>query len=778
MTRFRIRALVAVSCSFVSLTVVAIGWAGTDKGGGSGLNDPRSGAALNREAAQNPQPAPPAVYPENPQQRINVLAVNDPTDDTTAQDTQSETSVAALGSNVVVAFNDSGSFTGSNNHFTGYASSSNTGGTFTDHGTLPASGEGDAGDPALARDNATGAFYLATLGFTTGERIQVFKSIDGGATFGAPVNATPGYAGSFDFQDKEWLAVDNRAGTGQGNVYLCWTNFNAANTDSQIRFTRSTDDGASFGPSGGTLLSNGGQGCFVAVGPDHSVDVFFYRGTASGGFMNGGDNKLFMRRSTDRGVSFGVAHQVADLATSTINGGLALNGGLRSNSFPHAAVNPVNGDIVVVYNDDPNLASTADNGDVFYTKSTDDGVTWSPRVRVNEVATRDQFFPTVAITPNGTSIMFGYYDRSQDAANSRFHRQGRAGTVNTTTGAIALRRSFQLGPNTPVVIGQDPVINSTYMGDYDQIDATNAAFHSTWSDNRDGNSFHAHQPDVRYAQISTAVTNSDIGVTVTPTPASIDAGETTDLAVKVTASGGLAKDVFVNLSPAAGLKYQSGPASCEVDGGFVGCSLGNIAAGASKTVHIPTAGLQPAGTRTAEATATTSSKDTNQANNTGSATVTVAAGTPVTSTYSTGNIAVPINDNSTVDVPLSVPNVGNVLKAQALVRLNHTFDADLEMFLIDPSSQFVELSTNNGSNGDNYGSGTNNCAGTPTTFTDSAATPITAGTAPFAGSFKPEQPLAGVNGDPTGGTWKLRVADVASFDTGTIGCFKLRITHP
>jgi subtilisin-like proprotein convertase family protein len=150
----------------------------------------------------------------------------------------------------------------------------------------------------------------------------------------------------------------------------------------------------------------------------------------------------------------------------------------------------------------------------------------------------------------------------------------------------------------------------------------------------------------------------------------------------------------------------------------------------------------------------------------------------VTSTYSTGNIAVPIADNSTVDVPLSVPSVGQVLKAQPLVRLNHAFDADVDMFLIDPSSHIVELSTDNGGSGDNFGSGANDCSGTPTTFNDSAATSITAGTAPFAGTFKPEGTLADLAGDPSGGTWKLRVTDDSAVDTGTVGCFKLKVTHP
>src|SRR5437588_492831 len=136
----------------------------------------------------------------------------------------------------------------------------------------------------IAVNNGTGAFYLSTLGFSSANAIQVFKSTDGGQTFGAPVNGAPGIA-SGDL-DKEWMTVDNFAGTGQHNIYLCFTNFGGVEN---IMFTSSTDAGATFPPSGGTLISTGGQGCYAAVGPDHSVYVFYYRGTGGGG--QGGDNK-------------------------------------------------------------------------------------------------------------------------------------------------------------------------------------------------------------------------------------------------------------------------------------------------------------------------------------------------------------------------------------------------------------------------------------------------------------------------------------------------------
>src|SRR5262245_22943574 len=85
-------------------------------------NDPRSGAALNRDAAMHPTAAPPPLFGAAPQ-TILPGAVNGP--DHGARDTQSETTVTGLGSDVVVGFNDSGSSRGGASKFTGYSHSSN-----------------------------------------------------------------------------------------------------------------------------------------------------------------------------------------------------------------------------------------------------------------------------------------------------------------------------------------------------------------------------------------------------------------------------------------------------------------------------------------------------------------------------------------------------------------------------------------------------------------------------------------------------------------------------
>jgi cysteine-rich repeat protein len=112
-----------------------------------------------------------------------------------------------------------------------------------------------------------------------------------------------------------------------------------------------------------------------------------------------------------------------------------------------------------------------------------------------------------------------------------------------------------------------------------------------------------------------------------------------------------------------------------------------------------------------------------------------------------------------------VATVGTVAKAVVVLHaISHQFDGDLDLSLVAPNATTVDLSSDNGSGGDDYAS---------TIFDDAAATLITAGTSPFRGRFRPEQALTIVNGGPANGTWTLRAVDDASTDGGLLGAWSL-----
>ena len=89
-------------------------------------------------------------------------------------------------------------------------------------------------DPVLEFD-ADGAFYYYSL--RAGFECDVYRSYDGGATWGEPVFA---YGG-----DKEWLTIDRTDGIGRGHIYGIW---NAQFGCCGGALTRSTDGGETYDP--------------------------------------------------------------------------------------------------------------------------------------------------------------------------------------------------------------------------------------------------------------------------------------------------------------------------------------------------------------------------------------------------------------------------------------------------------------------------------------------------------------------------------------------------
>src|SRR5262249_27987061 len=212
-------------------------------------------------------------------------------------------------------------------------------------------------------------------------------------------------------------------------------------------------------------------------GPDHAVYVFWWQFRKKFGH----DPELVMRKSTDQGVTFGHTVTVADLRTTRFGGELGLadgNGnGFRTPNMPQMAVNPVTGDLYVVFHDQAN--GSADRGDVFFTQSADGGDHWSKPLRLNDDATtNDQGMPALAVTPDGRHVGVFWYDRRLDPANNLIDRFGAIGTV--TGHAVTFGANFRVTEvSFPPAFGQDPYFHPTHMGDCAIPAARNALFSTT-----------------------------------------------------------------------------------------------------------------------------------------------------------------------------------------------------------------------------------------------------------------------------------------------------------
>ncbi len=137
----------------------------------------------------------------------------------------------------------------------------------------------------------------------------------------------------------------------------------------------------------------------------------------------------------------------------------------------------------------------------------------------------------------------------------------------------------------------------------------------------------------------------------------------------------------------------------------------------------------------------------------------------ITATNSTA-IAIPDNTPAGINSTINISGAGTALASSATAIINsitHTFDGDLILTLTAPNGSSIILSNQEGSLDQNY---------TNTVFSDTATTPVSAGTGPFTGAFMPEAAFSTLTG-PANGTWTLNVSDNAAADVGTLNGWSL-----
>lgn len=144
----------------------------------------------------------------------------------------------------------------------------------------------------------------------------------------------------------------------------------------------------------------------------------------------------------------------------------------------------------------------------------------------------------------------------------------------------------------------------------------------------------------------------------------------------------------------------------------------------------------------------------------------------------TANINAPILDVTTNDYTFTVSGLSpanidtmNFGLETVCIDLTHTYDSDLNIYLIAPDGTTASLATGLGGGGDDY---TNTC------FNVYAPQAISGGSPPFTGTFAPMGQMGRVNNGQNGnGIWTIRVDDVAAQDVGTMISFSLTFgTNP
>ncbi len=325
------------------------------------------------------------------------------------------------------------------------------------------------GDPVILCDTA-GAFYFFHLSYGKGtegwlDRIVCQKMED----FAGKTWTDGSYLGNTFLKDhdKEWVINDTRNNV----IYTTWTVFDKydskkSSDSSHIYFSKSSDNGLTWSDQlrinqiGGDCIDsdNTAEGAVPAVGPNGEVYVAWSN-----------QNKIWFDRSYDAGKTW----LDKDLVVADQVGGwdIVIPGINRCNGLPitvcDLSKSKYNGTIYVNWTDQK---YGVDDTDVWLTKSTDQGTTWSDPIRVNDDGPgKHQFFTWMSIDQSTGYLYFVYYDRRRFSDN----RTDVYMAVSKDGGATFSNFRISESPFIPDA--------NVFFGDYNNLAVHNGVVRPIWT---------------------------------------------------------------------------------------------------------------------------------------------------------------------------------------------------------------------------------------------------------------------------------------------------------
>ena len=404
----------------------------------------------------------------------------------------------------------------------------------TDSGATWTSGiiaNGDAlgngcGDPSLAWDNF-GNLFLVYLDCTFTD-VQLALSTDGGQTFSfvttvarptplAPFGpAKPGNP----YGTRSGAGVDQpTVAVGAGSVWVTYNTLGAISA----RGAAVTGLGLVGALNAAQVApgSSGGNFGDIAIGPTGQVMVTYQNNTGGAG-----PSTIFVNVDADGLGAGGFGPAVA--ATTTNVGGTRLIPA-QSNNFGIDAEaglaydrsgGVTNGRVHLVYTDAPTTSSNDTN--IFTRFSTDNGVTWSAAVRINDDAgTNSQFLPRIALDQTTGNIAVSWYDSRNDTGmggpgdtNGIANDDAQLFATFSTDGGATFAANLKVSTGTSNSAKSEPpgpCCRPLGYGDYAGLAFHNGSFYPGWADNSNSTSDNPDGSlskfDVYTAQISVSCTS-------------------------------------------------------------------------------------------------------------------------------------------------------------------------------------------------------------------------------------------------------------------------------
>jgi hypothetical protein len=352
-------------------------------------------------------------------------------------------------------------------------------------------------DPVL-NSNETGTFFYLSLLQTFCE--NMYRSTNGGQSW-TELQAD-GLAGG---GDKQWFTIDKTNGPGHGFQYQSSDGINCSG--SGVQFQRSTDGGVTWQAP-----------IIIPSGPtDGTLDV----DTNGNLFIGGEGNTFSCVRSSN--AQIGNQTPVFDRVTQNINmggdlvfGGAINPAGLAGQAFLaiDRSGGPTNNNIYMLASVVPPGRSTTD---VMFVRSTDGGLTFSAPHRINDdgLANKWHWFGTFSVAPNGRLDAVWYDNRNSADDSSQLFYSYSTDAGLTWSPNIAVSAAFNPHEGYP---NQNKI--GDYITIVSDNTGGNVAYSATFNFNPSRNQ---HEEDVYYVRVSpsgggTPTPTPTATRTPTPTP--------------------------------------------------------------------------------------------------------------------------------------------------------------------------------------------------------------------------------------------------------------------
>lgn len=370
---------------------------------------------------------------------------------------------------------------------------------------------GGGGDPVFAFD-ADGKLYFTWIDLYGDQSAALFGTMnmgifwsyseDGGATWNKPARDTVllgemqmmmGQPSSINapISDKQWMAVDRTQGQYRNNLYICYVTIGQNGQESFYEIRMKTKPAGEEYFTHEANVSTSAEFPFVQfssldVDNQGNIHVIFY------GTQDNSTYGIWHAMSSDGGQTFSTPNLISpirfNLSMTQQTPVDEITGITERRTYPspYMASDQNSGNLYVTWTAFGIDSDLGNGADVYFSRSTDYGTTWSTPQRVNNDPTGvviDNFYSAIYVDATGR-VVLSWYDRRDDPNNEKAHYY----VTESTDGGLTFGENY---PASSVQTDFTTIgaMNQDFgVGEYNQVLATPSGYNTipVWADGRTG----------------------------------------------------------------------------------------------------------------------------------------------------------------------------------------------------------------------------------------------------------------------------------------------------